>query len=134
MKYKSFIDFPVWKQSIKFAEDIYRLTNQGIFSKDYGLKDQIRRSSVSISSNIAEGFERNNNKEFIRFLTIAKGSAGEARSQLFLSKQIRYTTENEYELLENQISDINSSIGGLISYLKQWNIETQSPSVNPQIR
>lgn len=120
MKYKSFTDLPIWKQSIIFAEDIYRLTNKESFSKDYGLKDQIRRSSVSISSNIAEGFERSGNKEFIRFLIIAKGSAGEARSQLFLSKQIQYITEDEYSLLEKQIFMINSSIGGLVSYLKKY--------------
>lgn len=120
MKYKSFTNLPIWTQSIQFAEDIYHLTNKGSFSKDYNLKDQIRRSSISISSNIAEGFERNGNKEFIRFLVIAKGSAGEARSQLYLSKQIQYITEDEYEPLEKQITNINSSIGGFISYLKKY--------------
>jgi four helix bundle protein len=70
MTLKKFEDFEIWKVSIDLAEKIYKITNQRSFSKDFGLRDQIRRAIVSVSSNIAEGYEMNNNKQFIRFLRI----------------------------------------------------------------
>ena len=82
MSYQSFKELKVWQEAKALAIDIYKLTAQGKFLKDSGLKEQMNRSSVSIVSNIAEGYERNSNKDFIRFLMIAKGSLAELRTQL----------------------------------------------------
>lgn len=81
---KSFEDLEIWKKSIDLATTIYQLTFKEPLSKDYSLKDQIRRASTSVSNNIAEGFEYGNNKQFVRFLRIAKGSLGEVRSQIIV--------------------------------------------------
>ncbi len=80
-KINSFEELNVWKESRSFNKKLYLISNNGLFDKDFDLKRQIRRASISISSNIAEGFERNTDKEFIQFLYYAKGSAGEVRSQ-----------------------------------------------------
>ncbi len=83
MKFEKFEDLPIWKLSLKITRDVYDLASQPKFSRDFPLRDQIRRAIISVSSNIVEGFEKNNNNEFIRYLKISKGSAGEVRNQLF---------------------------------------------------
>jgi len=88
------------------------------FSKDFGLRDQLRRSAVSIASNIAEGKERETVPEFIRFLYIAKGSAGELRTQLYIAKQAGYLKEQEYLTLNKKAEKIGGMIGSLIKTLK----------------
>ncbi len=88
-----------------------------LFSKDFGLRDQIRRVSVSISSNIAEGFERQTTKEFIRFLYIAKASAGEVRSQLYLAYDIEYIEKGEFEKIKLQVNEVSKLLSGLLKYL-----------------
>ena len=85
-----FEDIDAWQKSRELTLRIYEMTQQGAFSKDYGLRDQIRRASVSVMSSIAEGFERVGNKEFYQFLAIAKGSAGEIRSQLYIAQDVGY--------------------------------------------
>lgn len=82
---KYFEDLEVWKEARRLTNRIYRMTQDAKFSKDFGLRDQIQRAVVSIMSNIAEGFERGGNQEFIQFLYIAKGSCGEVRSQLYVA-------------------------------------------------
>ena len=99
MKFNRFEDIEVWKLSKQLVKDIYEITNVGVFSKDFGLRDQIRRCAVSIPSNIAEGYERKSNVEFIKFLFIAKGSAGEARTQLYLAKDIKYIEDKVFDEL-----------------------------------
>jgi len=93
MKATCFEDLIVWQKARDLAVAIYQLTKQQPFVKDHGFKDQIQRAAVSVSSNIAEGFERNSNKEFINFLFIAKGSCGEVRSQLRIAVSIGYVKE-----------------------------------------
>src|SRR3989304_1282824 len=93
---QSFEDLNVYKQTRDLTNKIYEITRQGSFSKDYGLVDQIRRASVSIMSNIAEGFERGTNAEFIQFLYIAKGSCGEVKAHLPLAFTRNYFNENNY--------------------------------------
>ena len=83
--FKTFEEIDAWQKSRELTKQIYTLTSSGAFGRDYGLKDQIRRSAVSIMSNIAEGFERSGTGEFTQFLAIAKGSAGEVRSQLYVA-------------------------------------------------
>jgi four helix bundle protein len=99
---KSFEDLEVWKRARDFANRIYGLTS---FAKDYSLKDQINKSSGSIMDNIAEGFERGGNKEFVQFLSYSKGSCGEARSQLCRALDRKHIVENTFtQLKEESIS------------------------------
>ncbi|MGY0425371.1 MAG: four helix bundle protein [Polaribacter sp.] len=117
-KFSSFEEIISWQKSRELNVIIYKVTSSNnLFSKDFGLKDQIRRASVSISSNIAEGFERQTTKEFIRFLYIAKASAGEVRSQLYLAFDIKYINKNEFEELKLKINEVSKLISGLLKYL-----------------
>ena len=118
-KINSFEDINAWKESRKFNKEIYKRTDSGDFEKDYDFKRQIRRASVSISSNIAEGFERNTDKEFIYFLYVAKASAGEVRSQLYLALDLDYIKEAEFLVLKENIENISKMLSGLIKYLKK---------------
>jgi four helix bundle protein len=117
-KFNSFEDIIAWQKAREINSELYLITGQGAFSKDYGLRDQIRRASISISSNIAEGFERETTKEFIRFLYIAKASSGEFRSQLYLAIDLKYISNNEFERLNFKVSEVSKLISGLIKYLK----------------
>jgi four helix bundle protein len=85
---RSFEDLIVWQKAIEFVKKVYLLTNEGDFKRDFGLRDQLRRAAVSIPTNIAEGFERASRKEYLTFLVIAKGSAGEARSLLRVAWEV----------------------------------------------
>ncbi len=93
MRVKNFEDLEVWKDARSLTREIYELTTDPKFSKDFGLRDQIRRAAVSIMSNIAEGFERGGNQEFIQFLYVAKASCGEVRSQLYVALDQSYATQ-----------------------------------------
>jgi len=106
-KINSFEEIVSWQKSRELNIYIYSLTNKNeTFKKDFGLRDQIRRSSISISSNIAEGYERQTTKEFIRFLYIAKASAGEFRSQLYLAFDLNYLNLEDFEKLKLKASEI----------------------------
>lgn len=85
-----------WKKARELNKEVYRLTKDSKFSKDFALRDQIRRASISISSNIAEGFGRKSNKEFIYFLNVVQASCYEVKSQLYLALDIEYITESEF--------------------------------------
>ncbi|WP_299014771.1 four helix bundle protein [uncultured Polaribacter sp.] len=117
-KFNSFEEIISWQKARELNVEIYKVTNSNdLFAKDFGLRDQIRRASVSISSNIAEGFERQTTKEFIRFLYIAKASAGEVRSQLYLAFDINYISENEFNNLRLKINEVSKLISGLLKHL-----------------
>lgn len=116
-KINSFNDIVAWQKAHEYALYIYKLTNNESFSRDYGLKDQIRRAVVSISSNIVEGYERKNNKEFIRFLRIAKSSCSESYVQLLLARDLGYLTHEAFEEGEKLCLDVSNLIGGFIKYL-----------------
>lgn len=117
-KLNSFEEIIAWQKARELNAEIYRITNNNeIFTRDYGLRDQMRRASVSISSNIAEGFERETKKEFIRFLYIAKASAGEFRSQLYLASDLGYISNEEFQSLNLKINDISKLLSGFIKYL-----------------
>ncbi|MCF6279017.1 MAG: four helix bundle protein [Flavobacteriaceae bacterium] len=117
-KFNSFEEILSWKKARELNLIIYKITNLNpLFSKDFGLKDQIRRASVSISSNIAEGLERQTTKEFIRFLYIAKASAGEVRSQLYLAFDIKYIEKEAFEKLKLKVNEVSKLISGLLKYL-----------------
>lgn len=117
-KLKSFEEIVAWQKARELNAEIYRLTNDNVlFARDYGLRDQMRRASISISSNIAEGFERETAKEFIRFLYIAKASAGEFRSQLYLASDLGYISPIEFDSLNSKINDVSKLLSGFIKYL-----------------
>lgn len=113
----NFKDLSIWKRSKDLAVMIYRITNTGEFTKDYGLRDQMRRSAVSISSNIAEGNDRESAKEFIRFLYIAKGSLAELQTQLEIAREIGYLEDAYYDNANEECNAISKMIGGLIKHL-----------------
>lgn len=116
-RFTSFEEIESWKRSRVFNKHIYKVTDTPQFDKD--LKRQIRRASISISSNIAEGFERNTDKEFIYFLYVAKASAGEVRSQLYVSYDLGYINKEVFTNLKNEIIEISKIISGLIKFLKK---------------
>jgi len=115
---QKFEDLDVWKQARILNQEIFKLTNQDGFSKDYSLKDQIRRSAGSVMDNIAEGFERNGNKEFIQFLYISKGSNGEIRSQLYRGLDYGYFNHSRFDDLYGMSINIGLLLGSFIKYLK----------------
>ena len=112
-KIERFEDFIAWQKARKLTRDIYRTTNLPDFSRDFGLKDQIRRSAVSRMSNIAEGFERGRPSEFHQFLSIAKASCAELRSQLYVALDVDYITEAQFQQLMSAASETGQVIGGL---------------------
>ncbi len=116
--YKSFEDLPVWQSARELAVLVYKTTSGEPFGNDYGLRNQIQRSAVSVSSNIAEGFERGSKQEFIQFLFIAKGSSGELRSQLFIAKDIGYMDNTGSKNLLKSAMCVSKQISGFIEYLK----------------
>ena len=113
-----FEELDIWKQSRELCKLIYKVTGYVLFDKDFRFRDQIRASSGSIMDNIAEGFERNGNKEFIQFLYIAKGSCGEVRSQLYRAIDNNYIKNDEFDVLYNTAMQLSKSISNFIQYLK----------------
>ncbi|CAN5436911.1 four helix bundle protein [soil metagenome] len=110
-----FEDLEAWKIAGEVTKEVYRISKNNAFSRDYGLRDQICRASVSVMSNIAEGFERDGNKEFINFLSIAKGSSGEIRSQLYAALDQAYISENEFKTIYEKVTENSRVISGLIN-------------------
>jgi four helix bundle protein len=113
-----FEDIVAWQKALELSDLIYSYSNNDKFSKDFGLKDQMRRASVSVVSNIAEGFEREGNNQFIYFLLIAKASAGELRAQLYISRNQNYISQNEFDSINNKVIEVSKIISGFISYLR----------------
>jgi len=116
-KIVSFEDLDVWKKSMAVCVEIYKLFGK---CRDYGFKDQICRSAVSIPSNISEGFDRQTNKEFIQFLYIAKGSCAELRTQIYLAIEIGYVKKEQGIDLLDKAKEIGAMLNGLIKTRKKW--------------
>lgn len=114
---RRFEDLDVWKLSREIVNNIYDLTNKSAFSKDYALRNQIRRSAIGILSNIAEGFESGSDKQFARYLKIAKGSAGETRAQIYVAFDQRYISQNEFSITKEKLDICSKKLSRLISYL-----------------
>ena len=114
-----FEDLIAWQKARALTVQIYSITGVGSFAKDFGLTDQIRRAAVSIGSNIAEGFERGNNKEFLVFLGVAKGSAGEVRSQLHTAYDVSHLSEEQYHSPLKMSEDVSRLIAGLMLSLRK---------------
>jgi four helix bundle protein len=121
MKINRFEDLEVWQLSRKLVKLIYEMTNNTKLAKDFGLKNQLQRSAVSIMSNIAEGFERKSKKEFIQFLNISKASCGELRSQLYITLDLKYLDMDTFDSAYKLCEMISKSIAGFIKYLESTN-------------
>jgi len=119
MPVKNFEDLEIWKDARALTIAIYQLTRDPKFAKDFGLRDQIRRAAVSIMSNIAEGFERGGNQEFILFLYVAKASCGEVRSQLYVAVDQSYIAPRDCEELTKSFRRLSIMISNLIDYLRR---------------
>lgn len=118
---ETFEDIVAWQKARELTKSVYALSNNGGFARDFGLRDQIRRASVSIMSNIAEGFERGSNKEFIQFLYIAKGSAGEVRAQLYVALDQQFIDQQTFGRLKALSTEISGMLAGFINHLDKSN-------------
>ena len=105
-------DLKIWRKAKDLGKEIYSITSKGAFSKDFPLRDQVRRAVISISSNIAEGFGRYNPGEFRNFLSIASGSTTEVKSQIYLAKELGYLGESEAQRLVELCDEITRMIAG----------------------
>ena len=121
--FKTFKDIEAWQRARKLTNDIYAISKDGTFAKDFGLRDQIRRASISVMSNIAEGHERSGTGEFVQFLSIAKGSTGEVESHLCVAFDLGYLDKATFERLSSAIAETARMIGALIRYLRKSGIK-----------
>lgn len=119
MKVEKFEDLEIWIIARELCKFIFEITEKLPFSKDYKFRDQIRSASGSIMDNIAEGFERGGNKEFVQFLSIAKGSCGETRSQSYRAFDFNYINQDSFDKINIQSINLSKKISSLMSYLKQ---------------
>lgn len=129
---KRFEDMEVWQAARDLAQQIFVVINRESFSKDFKLRDQINASSGSIMDNIAEGFERDGNREFRQFLSIAKGSAGEVRSQLYRAFDRGYLTKSEFDELQLRVLSISKQLSGLMHYLNSSDIKGRKFANEPE--
>ena len=114
-----FEDIEAWQKARELTQQIYMVSNDGAFASDFGLRDQIRRAAVSVMSNIAEGFERGGDVEFRRFLAIAKGSAGEVKSQHYVALDAGHIDQKDFDHIYQLADETGRLIGGFLRYLSQ---------------
>jgi four helix bundle protein len=119
MKIERCEEMDAWKAARGPSNMIYEVTTGGMFARDYALKEQIRRAAVSTLSNLAEGFERGGNREFLQFLAIAKGSCGEVRAQLYVALDQSYISQEQWGIINNKTIEVSRLISGFIRYLQQ---------------
>jgi four helix bundle protein len=127
MTYQRFEDLPVWQEAIRLAERVYLLTEDAGFQKQYSLRDQLERAAVSVSNNVAEGFERGTTPELLAFIYIARGSAGEVRSMLCLLERL-----GRFAHLKSQISDLKSTAESCSRQLRAWAANLQESPIAGQ--
>jgi len=119
---KQFEEIEAWKKARELTREVYKCSKLGPFARDFGLRDQIRRAAVSVMSNIAEGFERGGNAEFVQFLAVSKGSAGEVESQLYVALDQEYISEEQFRSLKQTAVSTKTLIAGFMSYLRRSGI------------
>jgi len=122
-KIEEFEDILAWRKARELTQLFYRASRKSEFAKDFALRDQIRRAVISITSNIAEGFERGGTKEFVQFLGHAKSSCGEVRSQLYIALDESYVTQTEWQELHNRCLEVSPLLDGFAKYLRQTEIK-----------
>ncbi len=118
MTFKTFEDIDAWKKARELTRSVYGVTAKGAFARDYALRDQIRRASISVMSNVAEGHGRGGTKEFMQFLSMALGSANEVGSHLYVALDQKYLTDNDFRELTALAHETANLIGGLSRYLR----------------
>ena len=118
-KIEKFQDLEAWKKAREITRNIYEISKQDKFSRDFALCNQIRRAAISILSNIAEGFERNGDKEFLQFLSIAKASCAEVYAQLYVALDQNYIDDKKFEDISKDLEETGRIISGLVKYLQQ---------------
>ena len=116
---KNFEELIAWQKSRELAGYVYELTRQEKFSRDFGLRDQIQRAASSVMHNIAEGFESGSDPEFVRFLKMARRSAGEVQSQLYLALDVGYIAEDERKKAYILATEVKKLINGMMIYLRK---------------
>jgi four helix bundle protein len=131
---KSFEELEVWRKARQLAGDVYRITDSGSFARDFGLRDQLRRAAVSVVSNIAEGFERGGNREFVHFLYMAKGSAAEMRAQLYVALDLGYLGQPEFALLADRAEGLSRQVAAFIKYLEGSPLQTRTRPATKSVR
>ena len=117
-KFSKFEEIQAWQKAYEVTLFVYRLTGSGNFAKDFGLRDQIRRASVSIMANIAEGHGRRTNIEFANFLNLARGSAAEVQSHLHIARGLEYVPQGDFEHVYQQLTEISRMTLSLAQYLR----------------
>jgi four helix bundle protein len=117
-KAERFEDIKAWQKARELVKSIYRVSATGRFERDFVLRDQIRRAAVSVGANIAEGFERGGDREFLQFLSFSKGSCGEVRAHLYMAADQGYVPPGDLQALMDQALETSRIISGLMSYLK----------------
>jgi four helix bundle protein len=115
---KKFEEIEAWKKARKLTQEIYKATTQGSFTRDFGLRDQLQRASVSIMANIAEGFDGGSNREFLKFLTYALRSTTEVQSHLYVALDQQYLGQNSFHSLYDLSVEVKNLISGFIRYLR----------------
>lgn len=120
-----FDDLEAWQKARELTNAVYSCSGKGAFAKDFGLRDQIRRTAVSIMSNIAEGFERGGSGEFVQFLSIAKGSAGEVEAQLYVALDQGYIDQEQFDSIKAVALSTKRLIAGFMNYLRQSSLKGQ---------
>jgi four helix bundle protein len=118
-KIEKFEDILAWQKARELTKEIYSHARSGPFSKDFGLRDQVQRAAVSIMGNVAEGFERGGDKEFIQFLSVSKGSCGETKSHLYVALDQQYINRTQFDQLYNNADEVGRLLSGFMSYLQQ---------------
>ena len=118
-KSKNYEDLKCWNRAKDLAVDTYRLSMNGNLNQDFGLRDQLRKSAISVMSNIAEGKERGNPSEFVRFLNVAKASAAELRTQFIIAREVGYLAEGDFLDFEDKIIRISTMLCSLIKSIRQ---------------
>jgi four helix bundle protein len=121
-KIEKFEDIIAWQKARELTKGVYKCTRTGEFARDYGLKDQIQRASVSAMANVAEGFERGGDKEFLQFLSTSKGSCGEVKSHLYVALDQGYIPTPAFDQLYGQASEVSRLLSGFMAYLRESNL------------
>ena len=118
-KFSKFEEIVAWQKARDITLKVYKATSDGVFAKDFGLRDQIRRASVSIMANIAEGHGRRTNSEFANFLNLARGSAAEVQSHLHIAVGLNYISQEEFSDLYLGLDEVSRMTLALAQYLRQ---------------
>ncbi|HWN95074.1 MAG TPA: four helix bundle protein [Methylomirabilota bacterium] len=128
-----FEDIEAWQLGRELKQLVYKCSKTGEFARDFALKDQIRRAAMSITANIAEGFERDGNREFIQFLSISKGSCGELQDHLYTALDESYVTQQQFDVLYRRATETARKVGAFMNYLNRTDIRGRKfvPPLNP---